>query len=462
MARGPPPRDLEAMSQTTPPPSDPDEPRRDDPTSPVGDLEGAADVPGADDTRADEAPTAQAPTGGPEAPTVAGGSGGAGSGGAEIPRGGGGTAPPPRPRRFLRSRDDRVIGGVCSGLARYFGIDPLLVRIATVALVFVGGAAIIAYLAALVFVPEDDGSGNPSAERPSRTTTIVGASAIILVGIILASDGWWHTGWLFGALIPLSIVLAVLAVAGRQLLRDRGEHRPSAGRIVGAALMVGAGLVGLAAAFVAAAWATAAGGGVAIAAIIVALGAAMIALAFGGNARRARWLAIPALVLAVPAGVVAAADVDVDGGVGDRTYRPASAFDLKPKYQLGIGELRLDLRRMEWPQERIVDVNIDVGVGHGLILVPPGVCVQAANHTGIGYNNVLGDDAGGIDVDYDAGTLARATGPRLMLHGDLGIGAIEVLHDDPRGDFGDRDFGNGAPGSISHDLAAQGCAGSPA
>ena len=33
------------------------------------------------------------------------------------------------PRRLLRSREDRVIGGVCGGLGRYFNIDPVLFRI---------------------------------------------------------------------------------------------------------------------------------------------------------------------------------------------------------------------------------------------------------------------------------------------------------------------------------------------
>src|SRR5215207_6539618 len=42
------------------------------------------------------------------------------------------------PRRLYRSRSDRVIWGVCGGLARYFNIDPVIVRVAAVALVFAG------------------------------------------------------------------------------------------------------------------------------------------------------------------------------------------------------------------------------------------------------------------------------------------------------------------------------------
>ena len=59
----------------------------------------------------------------------------------------------PAPRRLTRSRDDRLIGGVCGGLGRYFNVDPLLFRIGAVALVFLGGAGILLYLAALLLVP---------------------------------------------------------------------------------------------------------------------------------------------------------------------------------------------------------------------------------------------------------------------------------------------------------------------
>ena len=44
------------------------------------------------------------------------------------------------PKRLYRSRDDRMIGGVCGGLGRHFGIDPVIVRIAAVVLLLFGGA----------------------------------------------------------------------------------------------------------------------------------------------------------------------------------------------------------------------------------------------------------------------------------------------------------------------------------
>lgn len=59
------------------------------------------------------------------------------------------------PKRLVRSVDDRWMGGVCGGLATYFGIDANLVRLLVVVGTVLGfGTLIIAYLAAWVLVPE--------------------------------------------------------------------------------------------------------------------------------------------------------------------------------------------------------------------------------------------------------------------------------------------------------------------
>jgi phage shock protein PspC (stress-responsive transcriptional regulator) len=65
------------------------------------------------------------------------------------------------PRRFLRSRRDRFLGGVCGGLGDYFAIDPVLFRIGSVVLGVVGGFSLVAYPILWIFVPRDDGTGNP-------------------------------------------------------------------------------------------------------------------------------------------------------------------------------------------------------------------------------------------------------------------------------------------------------------
>ncbi len=56
------------------------------------------------------------------------------------------------PKKLYRSRTDSVIGGVCGGLAEYFNIDPVIIRVITVLLVF-SGTGIIAYLILWLVVP---------------------------------------------------------------------------------------------------------------------------------------------------------------------------------------------------------------------------------------------------------------------------------------------------------------------
>ncbi|GAA3247172.1 hypothetical protein GCM10017691_56080 [Pseudonocardia petroleophila] len=61
--------------------------------------------------------------------------------------------------RLTRSRDDRMVAGVCGGAARAYGLDPALLRLALVLLtVFGAGAGAIAYVAAWILVPEEPAS----------------------------------------------------------------------------------------------------------------------------------------------------------------------------------------------------------------------------------------------------------------------------------------------------------------
>jgi phage shock protein PspC (stress-responsive transcriptional regulator) len=56
---------------------------------------------------------------------------------------------------LTRPRNDRMIAGVCSGIARRFGIDPTIVRIAFVASLLLPGPQILIYLAAWILMPEE-------------------------------------------------------------------------------------------------------------------------------------------------------------------------------------------------------------------------------------------------------------------------------------------------------------------
>jgi|AntRauTorckE6833_2_1112554.scaffolds.fasta_scaffold00288_3 phage shock protein C len=57
-------------------------------------------------------------------------------------------------KKLYRSRQDQIIGGVCGGIAEYFGIDATLVRLAFVLFALIEGAGVIAYIIAWIIVPE--------------------------------------------------------------------------------------------------------------------------------------------------------------------------------------------------------------------------------------------------------------------------------------------------------------------
>ena len=56
---------------------------------------------------------------------------------------------------LYRPRDDRMIAGVCSGIARRFGIEPSIVRILFVASLLLPGPQILIYLAGWLLIPDE-------------------------------------------------------------------------------------------------------------------------------------------------------------------------------------------------------------------------------------------------------------------------------------------------------------------
>jgi phage shock protein PspC (stress-responsive transcriptional regulator) len=56
------------------------------------------------------------------------------------------------PRRLYRSATDRVLGGVCGGIARYSGVDPAMVRL-VVAVSMLAGLSVVAYILAWIIIP---------------------------------------------------------------------------------------------------------------------------------------------------------------------------------------------------------------------------------------------------------------------------------------------------------------------
>jgi phage shock protein PspC (stress-responsive transcriptional regulator) len=342
------------------------------------------------------------------------------------------TAAAPPARRLYRTRDERVIAGVCGGIARYFNIDPVLVRVGAVALAFLGGAGLLAYLAAVLLIPKEGESGRPP-EAPSRGLVIAGAVLLVVAFcVVLPFRGGWGPGW---GLVPLGFI----ALAGLLVWRVASGQRPEGdARAVLRAMALGLALIAFCVVLaIGAAWASAAGGDGVVAGIVIAAGLALIAGAFFGS--WARWLILPALAVALPAGVVAAADLDVRGGTGEVTYRPASSAEVHDSYRLGVGHLVVDLRdaRLTPGDHRI---KIRLGVGGAELLVAPGVCVSTDNHVGIGGTSVFNRNGGGIDAQWTDERSAPEGTPRVVIDGDVGIGALIVHHNE-------HEHWDGAPGN---------------
>lgn len=68
-------------------------------------------------------------------------------------------------KRLYRTREGRVVAGVCAGLAAYFGVDPTLVRLAFVLVTLFGGLGVLFYLFAWIVIPEEGGDGTSIAEN---------------------------------------------------------------------------------------------------------------------------------------------------------------------------------------------------------------------------------------------------------------------------------------------------------
>ena len=105
--------------------------------------------------------------------------------------------PPPTPPRLTRSTDDKVVAGLCGGLGRHFGVDPVIFRIGFVVMALAGGSGVLLYLVGWLLVPEDGSDASVvDRARQGHGSQVVGAillamGAIVLLGAfgIFADDG---------------------------------------------------------------------------------------------------------------------------------------------------------------------------------------------------------------------------------------------------------------------------------
>ncbi len=274
--------------------------------------------------------------------------------------------------RLVRSRRGRLIGGVCSGLGAHFGVDPILFRIAFVGLAIFSGVGIALYLAILLLVAEEG----------------VGRAPICLLWRGSVGDQWHASA---DRRLLRWLVLATAVVACAVLLA-----------------LAGAWLAGTHAQL--AAWA------------VVAIGAMIVLSAF---THTIRWFVLPGVAFALAVATIAAAHVDLRGGIGDRFYRPQRLSEVRNGYRLGAGRLEVDLRGIAFPAGA-TRLHVRLGVGELVLLVPKGVCVATSARVGGGYVGALERRSAGLDVNWSERPSPPPGTPRLVVDGNVGLGALLV------------------------------------
>lgn len=270
------------------------------------------------------------------------------------------------------------------GLAEYSGVDALLWRIGFVALSLAGGAGFVIYLLLWLLLPVGPTSSAAPAGR--RVKAPPGPRSPV-PGMTVAT---------------LLIVLGVLALIDRATGWDPGPRG-----FLGAALLV--------------------------------VGLGLVAAAFS-TGRRARGGLI-ALGIVLSLALAAASTMpwndmhdmhDVHGfrgGVGDRTYMPATAAQVRDVYRDGAGDMTVDLTRVDVSNLAApISTRVEHGVGNTLIRVPMAADVQLTVDSGVGNLDVF--DQGAVDSGFFPGTGAGswvADGrPEFRIVISSGVGDVEV------------------------------------
>lgn len=326
------------------------------------------------------------------------------------------TAPPLR-----RTAADRVLLGVCGGLARTLGVRALLVRGVTVLLAAVSFPLVLAaYAGVALIVPREDGrtllGGEPADGREQRLGWVV----VGLAGFLLLVDGFEPEQLVWPGLASSGLTLAALALVALVVREGRGRHAapavpgasapgaPPAGgaptpspapapasdaaatertpavppvpvpvsrpgvpayRPTGEETTVARGRDGQP---------TAAPDGDDVAP--TAVHAAPIVAAPPRKRRTGLIVAgTVALVLAALATATAVFATSV-GGIGDRRPQPATVDEVRSEYRLGVGNLHVDLTAVAFPRGA-TDLRARVGVGELTVSVPRGVRVASVGET---------------------------------------------------------------------------------
>lgn len=119
-------------------------------------------------------------------------------------------------------------------------------------------------------------------------------------------------------------------------------------------------------------------------------------------------------------------DIQLEGGVGNRTERPLTAQGLPESYRLGVGQLTVDLTELELPAGE-TRIQAIVGIGRLVVRIPPDMAVRVRGNAGGGQVEVFGSDGNGFDVDRTA----RRNNPgsasaRVVVVAEVGLGQVVI------------------------------------
>jgi phage shock protein PspC (stress-responsive transcriptional regulator) len=379
------------------------------------------------------------------------------------------------PKRLYRDPAG-PIGGVASGFAGYFDVDPVITRLLWIVALF-SGIGFPAYLVCWLVIPKakvwppPGYGGSPASVGPTHQTALL--SGLVILGLV-AIVGTGVDG-LGQYLLP-----AALVGVGVYLLSQRGvfaEARASApvaaagddpaagasselaawhaasgpgrsGRkslvtptvlsllAIGTGVLVALHAAGLAHVSVAA---VAAGS-------LVVVGGGLLASLWLGRARGLVPLGIGLVgVMLVAPTVESWADdaedvrqaLDGPGNLGhiirasagehtgNVSHAPQTLDELQPSYELGAGELTLDLTALDFT-EATRDLRVEVGVGKAVVIVRDDTPIEVHGEVGIGDAQVLDQSRDGVGASLDANAVPPGATGKLALRLEVGIGHAEV------------------------------------
>ncbi len=323
---------------------------------------------------------------------------------------------PTRPApRLTRSRSQRVVGGVCGGLARYWNTDPTLLRILTVVLTLAtGGAFLVGYVIAWIAIPDEPmgpyGQGDQLGYASGGNPGYADARAEYIPP---APRERSYLGWL--------VISAAILVAGVLAL---------IGFLVPASVGIWGVILGI---------------------TLAILGIGLLIGTKYGRARWLLWLAIPLAFITfvtVTASNFVASNPNWDrwtattdgtgqwGGltIGDRTWEvtPADAAESPLDFQLSAGAAVLDLSELTaigesepGEPEQAVEIEAGVGVGELIIVIPRDMQLDLNGTVDIGQIDLPGSrPTEGDDLTVDTTITPLAEGqPAYIVTVDAAIGA---------------------------------------